>query len=100
MKQVEQARIEFPHIAGAVIAQELVQLLDGVGKIDVALSVNNVDAFVGVSVEEPQPVFTFRSDSRLRGLESAGANTERQGKREKRPQYDSFNSQKSPGITV
>ena len=67
IQQVKQPRIEVLNIPGAVIAQEMVQLVERVGQIRVAAAINDLQPLVGVGVIKAQAVFAGRLEGGLRG---------------------------------
>jgi hypothetical protein len=56
-KNVEDAMIVVLDVTGAMIAKEMVELFFGLGKIEIAAAVNDVDAFAGVRMIEAKMVF-------------------------------------------
>lgn len=53
-EQIEKARIEIGDVTGAVIAQEMVEFVHGIGEIRIPLAINDIDALIGVQVIEQQ----------------------------------------------
>ena len=56
MEEVELFHVIVLYVAGAVIAQEVVELSDGLRQVVVADAVDDVDVFAGVQVVEMQTV--------------------------------------------
>jgi hypothetical protein len=48
------------HIAGAVVAEKVIELVESPGNIRVPTLVDNVQMFAGVGVVKAQPVFGLR----------------------------------------
>ena len=56
VKKIKLLHVIVLHIAGAVVAKEMVQLCDAIGKIPVPYAVNDIDTFTRMKVVETQPV--------------------------------------------
>lgn len=56
------------NVAGAVIAQKVVEIMKSLRQVAVAFSINDIDPFVGMGVVEPQSVLARRRHSRNRGV--------------------------------
>jgi hypothetical protein len=53
-QNIENPRIVVMHFSGAVIAQEMVELRQSLGNVRIAVAIDNIQMFSGVSMEEPQ----------------------------------------------
>lgn len=67
MQEIEDARIVAVNLAGAPVAEIVVQFLKSVWHIIGAATINNVDVLIGVGMEEAQPVLRFYSSCRRVG---------------------------------
>jgi len=56
-EQIEKARIEINDITGAMIPQEMIEAIDRVGKIGIALAIDDIDALIRVQMKEQQAMF-------------------------------------------
>lgn len=55
-QEVESLRVQRDLIAGSMISQEMIELLDGVGNLGVSPAVDDIDPLVRVQIKETQPV--------------------------------------------
>src|SRR5215831_7733128 len=60
LEQIELAGIVRTHIACAMVAQEVVQTRQSARNIRISNLVNDIDALVGMGMEQPQPMFLRR----------------------------------------
>lgn len=56
-EQIKQARIKINDVTGAVIAEEMIEAIDRVGKIGIALAIDDIDALIRVQMKEQQAMF-------------------------------------------
>ena len=83
-QDVEEARIVVLDFAGAVVAEEMVELSLGVREVQVSPAVNDVDPFSGVGVIKAQVMFFRRRDARGGGgVPGEGSRCRQQGETEK-----------------
>ena len=66
IQQVKQSGIEVMNIAGAVIAQKMVQPVERRGQIRIAAAIDDIQPLVGVGVIKAEPVFAGRLKRRVR----------------------------------
>ena len=62
-QKVEKPGIEVMHLSGAVVAQEMVQLRQGLGNIGCTVAIHDIQTFSRVSVVEPQMAVLYRGRS-------------------------------------
>lgn len=59
VKQVEDVRVVVVNLAATPVAEEVVKPIESAGEISIAAAIDDVDALIGVGVEEAQPVLGF-----------------------------------------
>ena len=62
-EQIKQARIKINDVTGAVIPQEMIEAIDRIRKIGIALAIDNIDALIRVQMKEQQAMFMPRASS-------------------------------------
>jgi len=69
---VEKPRIKVVHLAGAVIAEEVVELRESLGNVSIAMAIDDIQAFSGMGVIEPQASVLSQRGSDARGRDRRG----------------------------
>ena len=79
MQEIKLLRVVTADILGAVIAQEVVELVERLGDVGVAHTIDDVDVFPGVEMVHAQVILSERS--RLRGYDWAGGSAGDEGQK-------------------
>jgi len=56
VEKVEEMRIEMTHVSGTVIAQKMVEIVEGFGDVLITATIDDIQPLVRVSVIEAKPV--------------------------------------------
>ena len=72
-EQIEQMRIVMMHVAGAVVAKEMIQPRERLGKVIRAAPVNDIQAFLGMGVIKAKPPFSRNRLSTRLSINERGA---------------------------
>lgn len=63
-EQIEKAWIEIGDVTGAVIAQEMIEFVHGIGEIRISLAIDDIDALIRVQMKKQQAML---SQGQIRG---------------------------------
>ena len=62
VQQIKNLGVVVADVAGTVIAQVAIKVIEGAGNVMVAFAINDIQVFTGVQVEQLQPVLRLSGD--------------------------------------